>query len=38
MEVILLDDVGRGTGLKTPQCEGEAGSGVDGTPPILLYL
>ncbi len=36
MEVILLDDGGRGAGLKTTEYTGEAGNGVDGTPPILL--
>ncbi len=38
MEVILLDDGGRGTGLETTECGGEACSNEDGTPPILLDL
>ncbi len=36
MEMTLLVDGGRGTGLKTTECKEEAGSGVGGTPPILL--
>jgi hypothetical protein len=31
-----IGDEGRGTGLKMTECEGEAGSNVDGTPPIFL--